>query len=130
MNIVADRKKRAAILNKELKKLFPEASTALVYSNSWVLLVSVILSAQCTDKMVNKVTEKLFKKYKQLTDYIEADVKEFSEDIRQTGFFNNKAKNVLAAAKKIKNEFNGKVPQSMAELVTIPGVARKTANVV
>ncbi len=130
MTILKERKKRVMALHKELKRLFPNPKCALNYSNSWELLVSVILSAQCTDKMVNRVTENLFKKYKTLDDYVHADILEFSQDIRQTGFFNNKAKNVLGAAKKVKEEFGGIVPNTMEKLLTIPGVARKTANVV
>ncbi|MEK7579107.1 MAG: endonuclease III [Patescibacteria group bacterium] len=125
-----ERKKRAQKIQSVLKRLFPDASIALKYKNSWELLVSVILSAQCTDTMVNRVTKTLFKKYRTLDDYVNADIKEFAQDIRQTGFFNNKAKNVLGAAKKIKEEFGGKIPRTMKEILTIPGVARKTANVV
>jgi len=115
---------------RKLKALFPNAGMVLNYSNNLELLVSVILSAQCTDKMVNKVTAKLFKKYKKLDDYIHAEQKEFEQDIRQTGFYKNKAKNILAAAKLIKKRFNGKIPKTMEEMLTIPGAARKTANVV
>ena len=125
------RKARMTKLLNKLKELYPdEKQTILKYSNDWELLVSVILSAQCTDVMVNKVTEKLFKKYPTLEDYVQADYDEFRMDIKSTGFFNAKAKNVLSAAKKIKEEFGGKIPQTMEEMITIPGVARKTANVV
>ncbi len=129
-NSMNERKERAKKINAKLKSLFPDASIALKYENPWELLVSVILSAQCTDKMVNRVTETLFKKYRTLDDYVNANPQEFAQDIRQTGFFNNKAKNVLGAAKKIKEEFDGGVPRTMSEILTIPGVARKTANVV
>src|SRR3990167_3079376 len=115
---------------QKLKELLPDAKIVLKYSNNWELLVAVILSAQCTDKMVNKVTDKLFKKYKTLADYVKADPKEFENDIRSTGFFRNKTKNILAAAKIIKNKFGGVVPNTMKDLLTLPGVARKTANVV
>ena len=125
-----EKMQRARAINTRLKKLFPNASMALRYSNNWELLVAVILSAQCTDKKVNEVTEKLFKKYRTLDDYVHADPKEFAKDIHQTGFFNAKTKNVLGAAQKIQNEFGGKVPSTMKEILTIPGVARKTANVV
>src|SRR3989338_9898101 len=94
--------KRKKIINKiipKLKQLLPDAKIVLKYSNNWELLVSVILSAQCTDKMVNKVTDKLFKKYKTLADYVKADPKEFENDIRSTGFFRNKTKNILATAR-------------------------------
>ena len=113
-----------------LKKSYPDAKIVLRYHNSWELLVAVILSAQCTDVMVNKVTEKLFKKYPTLTDYVNADSKEFEQGVKSTGFYHNKAKNILAAAKIIKEKFNGAVPRTMEEILTVPGVARKTANVV
>lgn len=115
---------------RELKKLFPEAKTALNFSNVFELLVAVILSAQCTDKKVNEVTEKLFKKYKKVNDYAQARQKEFEKDVRPTGFYRNKAKNILATAKIIRDKFGGKVPDSMEQLLTLPGVARKTANIV
>lgn len=119
----------AAILSI-LKKTYPNAHIVLTYKNPWELLVAVILSAQCTDVMVNKVTERLFSKYKTLDDYGTAHVGEFEKDIKSTGFYHNKAKNILAAAKLIKEKFGGKVPKTMQEMLTIPGVARKTANVV
>ena len=117
-------------LLSKLKELFPHASMVLNYSNNFELLVAVILSAQCTDKMVNSVTEELFKKYVTLDGYVNADVAQFEEAIKSTGFYKNKAKNVLGAAKVIKEKFSGKVPETMEEMLTIPGVARKTANVV
>ena len=125
-----ERKKRARKIVKKLRELFPRAAIVLKYSNTWELLVSVILSAQCTDKQVNIVTESLFKKYKTLQDYVKANIKEFEQDIKSTGFYRNKAKNILAAAKIVKEQFDGKVPDTMEELLTLPGVARKTANVV
>lgn len=125
-----DLKKKAAKLDRTLKRQYPKAKMILNYWNNWELLVAVILSAQCTDKMVNKVTADLFKKYKKLDDYVKANQNEFEKDIRSTGFFRNKAKNILAAAKKIKKEFGGKIPKTMEEMLTIPGVARKTANIV
>lgn len=125
-----DRKQRAAIVLKELKKLFPDAGMVLNYSNNLELFVAVVLSAQCTDKKVNEVTAKLFKKYAELDDYIKADPEEFELDIRPTGFFHNKAKNILAAAKIIKEKYNGKLPKTMEEMLEIPGTGRKTANVV
>ncbi|KKU14644.1 endonuclease III [Candidatus Wolfebacteria bacterium RIFCSPLOWO2_01_FULL_45_19] len=124
------RKKWTKKIVVALKKLFPKAKIALKYKNNWELLVAVILSAQCTDKKVNEVTEKLFKKYKTLDDYVKADRKEFEKDVRSTGFYRNKAKNILAAAKIIKEKFGGKIPRTMEEILTLPGVARKTANVV
>ena len=125
-----DRKKRVITIIKKLKKLIPDAKIVLNYSNPWELLVAVVLSAQCTDKKVNEVTEKLFKKYRTLNDYVKADPREFERDIRSTGFYHNKTKNILAAAKMVKEEFNGKIPRTMEEITTIPGVARKSANVI
>ncbi len=113
-----------------LKKAYPNARIVLTYGNPWELLVAVILSAQCTDLMVNKVTERLFVKYKTLDDYVNAYITEFEKDIKSTGFYHNKAKNILAAAKLVKEKFAGSVPKTMEEILTIPGVARKTANVV
>lgn len=113
-----------------LTHAYPHAKIVLRYKNSWELLVSVILSAQCTDRTVNKVTEKLFQKYSALEDYVKAKPTEFEQDIKSTGFYHNKAKNILAAAKLIKDKFDGTIPKTMGEMVTIPGVARKTANVV
>ncbi len=127
---LARRKKKATEIIKKLKKLFPRAKTSLNYGNNWELLVAVILSAQCTDKKVNEVTEKLFKKYKTLDDYVKASPEEFERDIKSTGFYRNKAKNILAAAKIIKEKFGGRVPRTMEEILTLPGVARKTANIV
>lgn len=123
-------KKKAVKIIVALKKLFPKARIALKFSNNWELLVAVELSAQCTDKKVNEVTKTLFKKYRTLEDYVCARTKEFEQDIRSTGFYRNKTKNILAAAKMIKEKFNGKIPRAMEEMLEIPGVARKTANVV
>lgn len=103
---------------------------ALNFSNPWELLVAVILSAQCTDVMVNRVTANLFKKYKTLEDYCRADISEFEKDIHSTGFYKNKAQNILKTALLIKEKYNGKIPSSMTELLTLHGVARKTANVI
>ncbi len=125
-----ERKKRVSQMILVLSKLFPEAKMALKYSNNWELLVAVILSAQCTDKRVNEVTKELFKKYRKLEDYVNVDLSEFEQDIKSTGFFRNKAKNILTAARVVKEEFDGKLPKTMEAMLTIPGVARKTANVV
>lgn len=125
-----ERKKRANKIVKKLRGLFPDAKIVLKYHNTWELLVSVILSAQCTDKQVNIVTQKLFEKYKTLEDYVKVDLEEFEDDIKSTGFYHNKAKNILASAKIVKEQFGGTVPDTMDELLTLPGVARKTANVV
>src|SRR3990167_4555154 len=115
---------------KALRKLFPNPKIALRYSNNWELFVAVVLSAQCTDKKVNEVTEKLFKQYRKLEDYIKAKQKDFEKDIRPTGFYRNKAKNILAAAKELKERFGGKMPKTMAEMLTLPGIGRKSANVI
>ncbi|HZX01237.1 MAG TPA: endonuclease III [Candidatus Paceibacterota bacterium] len=123
-------KKRALKINAELKKLSPEAKIALKFSNNWELYVAVVLSAQCTDKKVNEVTEKLFKKYKKFEDYLKADPKEFEKDIYQTGFYHNKTKNILTGAEFLKEHFNGQLPKTIREMLTIPGIGRKTANVI
>ncbi len=122
-------------LDRALKKLFPHASIELNFKSPLELLVAVQLSAQCTDKTVNKITEKLFKKYKTLDDYVRAGgsakgVHAFEQDIKSSGFYRNKAKNILAASKMIKKDFDGKVPKTMEEMLKLPGVARKTATVV
>jgi len=121
---------KARLIFGELKKLFPEAKMMLRYGNNWELLVAVELSAQCTDKKVNEITPALFKKYPTLADYVKAKPSEFEKDIYQSGFYKNKTKNILAAAKMISEKFGGKIPRTMEEILTIPGVARKTANVV
>lgn len=127
---IENRKKIAQIVAKELRVLFPDAKIALNFSNNWELLVAVILSAQCTDKKVNEVTKNLFEKYRTLDDYVNASQIEFQKDIFQTGFYHNKAKNILATAKIIKEKHKGKIPCTMDELIQLPGVARKTANIV
>jgi len=121
---------KAAEIVQRLKKAYPSAKIALRYSNPLELLVATILSAQCTDERVNIVTEKLFKKYRTLADYADATTSEFEKDIRSTGFFRNKAKNIIASAKMIRQKFGGKVPSVMQDILQLPGVARKTANVV
>lgn len=126
-----ERQARAQKIGEKLKQLYPNPpGTALNYSNRWELTVAVILSAQCTDERVNMVTEDLFQKYTSLEDYVNADPKEFEKDIYSTGFYKNKTKNILAAAKKVYEEYNGEVPETMKELVHLPGVGRKTANVI
>ncbi len=124
------RKTLWAKYSRILKKLFPEAQIVLKYANPWELMVAVQLSAQCTDVQVNKVTEKLFKKYKTLDDYVRAKPSEFEKDIFSTGFYRNKTKNILAAAKLVKEQHGGKIPNTMEEILKLPGVARKTANIV
>jgi len=113
-----------------LNKHFPNAHCELVHSSPLELLIATILSAQCTDKRVNIVTKDLFAKYRTPEDYANVPQNVFEQDIRSTGFYRNKAKNIRATAAIIVNDFGGKVPQTMAELLTLPGVARKTANVV
>lgn len=113
-----------------LKQHYPNAKIILNYSNNWELLVAVILSTQCTDTMVNRVTEKLFKRYKTIEDCANANLFELEQDIRSTGFYKNKAKNIKAAAMMILEKFKGHVPRTMNELIMLPGVARKTANIV
>ena len=125
-----EHKTRILKLNNALKELFPDAKIALKYKTNWELLVAVMLSAQSTDKQVNKVTEKLFKKYKKFEDYLKVDIKEFEQDIRSSGFYHTKAKNILATAKIIKEKHKSKVPDTMEELTELKGVARKTANII
>ena len=114
------------ILNKEYKGI----DIALNFSNVFELMVATILSAQCTDKRVNIVTKSLFKKYKTIKDYANADIQEFENDIKSTGFYRNKAKNIIATANIVLKEYNGIVPNTMEELIKLKGVARKTANIV
>jgi endonuclease-3 len=113
-----------------LDKLFPDAQCALKHENAFQLLVATILSAQCTDTRVNMVTPGLFQKYPTPQDFAALSPEVLAEDIRSTGFFRNKARNIVGAAKKIVSDFGGQVPKSMDELLSLPGVARKTANVV
>jgi len=113
-----------------LKKAYPDAKIALKYVNPLELLIATILSAQCTDKRVNMVTMDLFKKYKSAGDWSKADLKDIESDIRSTGFFRNKAVNIKGACTKIIEQYDGKVPGNMEELLTLPGVGRKTANCV
>lgn len=124
------KKARVKKILARLHKAYGPGRCALNHSNPLELLVAVILSAQCTDKRVNMVTPALFKKYKKAEDYVKADLKTFQEEIRSTGFYQNKAKNILACAKEIVAKHGGKVPQTMEELVRLPGVGRKTANAI
>ena len=123
-------RQRAQEIFKRLKKAYPKATTELKWSNALELLVATILSAQCTDERVNQVTKELFKKYRTAEDYAKADIEEFQEEIRSTGFYRNKAKAVIGAAKMIVEQFGGQVPDNMEDLLKLPGVRRKTANVV
>lgn len=124
------REAHAAEIIRRLRKEYPTAGIVLEFGSDWELLVAVILSAQCTDKIVNRVTALLFQKYRTIEEYASANIVEFENDIRPTGFFRNKAKHIIAAAQKILADYGGEVPASMTELLTIPGVARKTANIV
>jgi endonuclease III len=119
-------KKIIALLGKKYKN----PKTALDYKTPHQLLVATMLSAQCTDKRVNEITKDLFKKYKKAKDYAKTNAEEFEKDIRTTGFFRNKAKNIIESSKIIVEKFRGRVPDAMEKLITLPGVARKTANVV
>ena len=128
--MIADKKKRAAEIVKRLKKAYPDAHCALNHTSPFELLIATILSAQCTDVRVNIVTADLFRKYRSPQDFLEVEQRELEKDIHSTGFFRNKAKNIQAACKRIIEEFGGEVPRTMDELLTLGGVARKTANVV
>lgn len=124
------KKRRALKIMARLRKAYPDAKCALNFSNPLELLVAVILSAQCTDKRVNLVTPAVFKKYRTAKDYASAAPKTFEEEIRSTGFYRNKAKNIIACAKEIAARHCGRVPNIMEELVKLPGIGRKTANAV
>lgn len=126
----AIRIKRINIILPLLHKLYKNAKIVLNYSNNFELLVAVILSSQCTDKMVNKITNKLFKKYKTLNDYCVVNQNEFEQDIKSAGFYRNKSKNIIETANIIHTKFNGKVPDTMRDLIKLPGIARKSANVI
>ena len=128
--MIADQKNRAAEIIKRLKKEYPDARCALHHANAFELLVATILSAQCTDERVNIVTATLFRKYREPRDYLNVAQEEIERDIHSTGFFRNKAKSIQGASRKIIENFGGCVPQTMEEMLTLNGVARKTANVV
>jgi len=113
-----------------LAKKYPNPRLELNYSNPLELLVATILSAQCTDRRVNEVTDRLFKKYKSTRDYASAAIQTLEEEIRPTGFFRNKAKSIINCCKKVISDFDGEIPSTLEELVKLPGVGRKTANVV
>jgi endonuclease-3 len=128
--MIADKKKRTAEMIKRLKREYPDAHCALNHTSPFELLIATILSAQCTDARVNIVTADLFRKYRGPADYLKVPQVELERDIHSTGFFRNKAKNIQAACERIITEFEGEVPKTMDELLTLGGVARKTANVV
>jgi len=136
---VAKKTSPKAYLNKEarvlkiiklLEREYSDAKVALHYSNPLELLIATILSAQCTDERVNVVTKMLFKKYRAPEDYVKADVKELENDIRSTGFFRNKTRNIKGCCKMLIDKFDSQVPRTMEEMLELPGVARKTANIV
>lgn len=130
METLAQKKARVLKVIKFLKKKFPDAKIALKYNNPIQLLVAVILSAQCTDKKVNEVTADIFKKYKTAADFAKLSQNQLEKMIHSCGFYRNKAKNIIAACKIIESKFKGRLPKTMPEMLTLPGVARKTANVV
>jgi len=121
---------RTAEIIKRLKKAYPDAHCALEHSNPFELMVATILSAQCTDERVNVVTADLFRKYHGPQDYVDVSQQELERDIHSTGFFRNKTKNIKAASRRLIDVYGGQVPQTMDDLLTLGGVARKTANVV
>ena len=120
----------AAEISRILNGIYPDAGTALIFQNPLELLVATVLSAQCTDERVNKVTRDLFKKYPSARDYARADLSELEEDIRPTGFFRNKAKAVKNFCVELEEKFGGEVPANLDDLVSLPGIGRKTANLV
>ena len=122
--------KRVREIIKILSKEIPDSKIALIFSNPLELLIATILSAQCTDIKVNQVTENLFKKYRSVEDYAEANSTKLEEDIRPTGFYRNKAKSIQKCCQDLVKRFWGEVPKTLEELVTLPGVGRKTANVI
>jgi len=126
----AERKARVQQILVILDEMYPNVTCALEHSNAWELLVATILSAQCTDKRVNMVTPGLFRKYPTIRDFAAAKQEELAADIRSTGFFNNKAKSLIGAARKILADYGGEVPRDIDKLLKVPGAARKTANVV
>jgi endonuclease-3 len=125
-----DRRQQANAVMDWLKQAYPDAHCALKHTNALELLIATILSAQCTDERVNIVTETLFRKYRSVEDFASVAQEELEQDIHSTGFFRNKAKNIRAACEMILQEYGGKVPSEMEKLLALPGVARKTANVV
>ena len=126
----ADKQARLNAILATLDEMFPNVTCALDHSTPWELLVATILSAQCTDERVNKVTPALFAKYPAMEDYAAATIEALGKDIYSTGFYNNKAKSIVGAARRILAVYGGKVPQNIEDLLTVPGAARKTANVV
>ena len=130
MESLKKKRERVKIIFETLDPLYTHEKTALKYKNPFQLLVATILSAQCTDERVNQVTETLFKKYNKPEDYVKAPIAQLEQEIRPTGFFKNKAKSIKGCAQGILDFYGGKVPSTMEEMVKLPGVGRKTANVV
>lgn len=128
--MIADPKKRTAEIIKRLKKTYPDAHCALNHTSPFELLIATILSAQCTDERVNIVTADLFRKYRGPEDFVKVSQQELERDIHSTGFFRNKAKNIKAASQRLIEVYGGEIPQTMEEILTLGGVARKTGNVV
>ena len=124
------KRERALQISQRLEKEYPNATTALRWTNPFELLVATILSAQCTDEVVNKVTEGLFNKYPTPEDFAAAALEELEQDIYSTGFYRNKAKSIKSMAQAVVEDFGGEVPDNMADMLKLRGVARKTANVV
>ncbi|UIJ37967.1 endonuclease III [Desulfobaculum bizertense] len=124
------RQERADIIAERLARRFPDPDTELTWNSPWELMVATVLAAQCTDARVNKVTPELFRRWPNPAAMAKADVEEVMEVIHSTGFFRNKAKNLVASANLLMDEFNGEMPRTMAELIRLHGVARKTANIV
>ncbi|MDD4503783.1 MAG: endonuclease III [Clostridiaceae bacterium] len=130
MKNINDLKNRAKEISAILFKTYPEATCSLDYERPLELLIATMLAAQCTDVRVNIVTKDLFRKYTSVYDYANANPEELEQDIKSTGFYRNKAKNIIGCGKKLIKDFGGKVPDNMADLLSLPGVGRKTANVV
>ncbi|MEO5859744.1 MAG: endonuclease III [Pyrinomonadaceae bacterium] len=128
--MISDRKKRTGEIIKRLKKAYPDAHCALNHTNPFELLIATILSAQCTDERVNIVTADLFRKYRGPEDFVKVSQLELERDVHSTGFFRNKAKNIKAASQRLIDVYDGQIPQTMDEIQTLGGVARKTGNVV
>ena len=128
--MLTELKQRVRKIISLLKRAYPDAKCSLNHANAFELLIATILSAQCTDVRVNIVTQDLFRKYRQPEDYLKVSEKELQRDIRTTGFFRNKTKSIQGTAKVLTEQYRGKVPETMEQLLELPGVARKTANVV
>ncbi len=128
--MIADKKSHAAEIGRRLKKLYPDVHVELDYSNAFELMIASILAAQNTDVNINKLTPELFRKYRSPADYLQVSSEELEKDIHRSGFFRQKTKSIQAICKRLVEDFGGKVPETMDELLTLPGIGRKTANVV